>query len=392
MTAQLAHAPTERVLAPLSLDALILGAARLRPQAIAFLDRTTACSFAVAAAHMSAMARLLSECGLKRGERLLLTGGAEVSLLIGLAAAVRGGFEPGLAPLGLNPQELAAYARALGAAAIVGPTDYGELKPVETYFAAAAEAPGVRLVATLGPGEADGALDLGALALAHYAAARPEDATSAAQPAPAAVPILTLDRHRLAPVAHDQTTLMTAALDFITRAEIGRGAPIFSTLPPTNFVGLAAGLFAALLSGATLHMDGPFSADDFLRARDRAGSAHLVVPAAITADLSAAGVLDGLASAVLVSHHSGDAGFVPPPPFVSSCPLLDLYAVDECAAVVEPRRGPRAVPPACEPHFIGVEDSRVLSIERLSGHALRFRGAAVSGGRTDERGPMDMSA
>ena len=238
--------------------------------------------------------------------------------------------------------------------------------------------PSIRLLATLGPGEVDGAVDLSAASVLRYAATHRDDGLERGKPAPAPPQIITLDRRRLKPVAHAQTTLMAAGLDFVARAEIGRATPILSTLPPTSFAGLVAGPFAALLSGATLHLHGPFAADDFLKTRDRAGHAHLVVPAAIAPDLVGAAILEGLASMVLVSRLSADAGFTSPPPFVCPCPLVDLYAIDEAAAVAEPRRGARAAQPAPEPHFIGFDEARVLTIERAADHALVFRGAAVT--------------
>ncbi len=150
---------------------------------------------------------------------------------------------------------------------------------------------------------------------------------------------------------------MAAGLDFVARAKIGRATPILSTLPPTSFAGLVAGPFAALLSGAMLHLHGPFAADDFLKTRDRAGHAHLVVPAAIAPDLESAAILEGLASTVLLSRLSAEAGFTSPPSFASPCPLVDLYAIDETAAVAEPRRGASAAQPAPEPHFVGLRRS-----------------------------------
>jgi acyl-CoA synthetase (AMP-forming)/AMP-acid ligase II len=371
-------APGGRTFAPHGLETLVSGAARLRPEAIAFADRSTTCPFGVIAAHVAALARLFADCGLRPGERLLLTGGAEISIVVALLAALRGGFAPALAPLDLSPAELAAYARAIDAAALVGPTDYGELKPVDAYFAAAAAVPSIRLLATLGPGEVDGAVDLKAAAVLRYAAAHPDHGLERGRPAPTTPPLITFDRGRQKPVAHEQATLMAACLDLIARAEIGRATPILSCLPPTSFAGLVAGPFAALLSGASLYLHGPFAADDFLKARDERGHAHLVIPASVAPDLAGAAVLDGLASAVLVSRVSAEREFSLPAPLASSCPMVDLYAVDETAAVPEPRRGGKPVLPGAEPHFVGFDEARVLTIEKAAGHGLAFRGAAVT--------------
>jgi acyl-CoA synthetase (AMP-forming)/AMP-acid ligase II len=364
-----------------SFDTLITGAARLRPQAIALADRGASVPFDLLAGHASALARLLADSGLQPGERVLLTGGAEVSLVIAIVAALRGGFEPALAPLGLDIGELAAYARAIDAVALAGPTVYGSPVSAEMYLAAAAMTPSIRLVATLGPQEIDGAVDLSTEAVLRYAAERSEIAIERGKPAPSRAPrIITFDRQRGMPLIHQQATLMAASLDFIARASIGRETPILSMLPPTSFAGLVTGPLAALLSGATLFLDGPFDAEAFLKRRDDSGHAHLIIPAAIGGDMAQAGVFDGLASAVLVSRLSPTMSFVPPDFVAAPCPLIDLYAIGESAAVAEQRRDGTPVPPAHAPHFVGFDEARTLTLEACPqpGQPLAVRGAGVT--------------
>jgi hypothetical protein len=174
--------------------------------------------------------------------------------------------------------------------------------------------------------------------------------------------------------------LIAAGLDFASRARIGRETPILCTLPPTSFAGLVAGPFAALLSGAALHLHGPFDARDFLKLRDRLARPHLVVPAAVAANLLQADAMAGLASAVLVSRPSVRVGAHLPERLAAPCAVIDLYAVDEMAAVAEERSGGVAQPPAREPHYIGVDDDRVLAIATLpaSGSSFLLHGAAVT--------------
>lgn len=364
-----------------SFDTLISGAARLRPQAVALSDHGATVPFDLLAGHASALARLLADSGLKPGERVLLTGGAEISLVIAIVAALRGGFEPALAPLGLDAGELAAHARAIDAAALAGPTAYGTPIEAETYLAAAALAPSIRLVATLGPQAIDGAVDLSTEAVLRYAAENPEINIERGKPAPShASRIITFCRRSKTPVIHQQATLMAASLDFIARASIGRETPILSTLPPTSFAGLVTGPLAALLSGATLTLEGPFDARAFLKSREDIGHAHLVVPVAIAGDLAKAGVFDGLASAVLVSRLSSQMSFVPPDRIVAPCPLIDLYAIGESAAVAEHRQDGVPLPPAHAPHFIGFDEARTLTLEACPrrGEPLAIRGAGVT--------------
>ncbi len=366
-------------LAPYSLDTLVSGAARLRPAAIAFADRANALPFGLVATQIAALARILADCGLEPGERIVLVGGAEANVATAAIAALRGGFVPALAPVDLDPSALAAYAEAVGAAAIAGPAAYGDFTPLETCLQVAAAVPSIRLVANFGPEEHDGAIGISPGAILQYAAQHPDLGLERGKPLPAEPPpLITLDRHSARPVLHRQATLITAGLDFVARARIGRVTPILTTLPPVSCAGFVAGPCAALLSGATLHLHGPFSEEDFLAARNQAESAHLILPVALASDF--AGIFDGLASAVLVSRLAGGESFTPPPALDAPCPIVDLYAIDESSVIAEPRRNSVPVPPALEPHFIGFEESRILTVEQAdeANGRLSFRGAAVT--------------
>jgi hypothetical protein len=364
--------------APFSLDTLISGAARLRPDGLVFADRISPWPLGIAAAYVGALARILADCGLRPGERIVLVGGAEVSVAIAAIAALRGGFVPALAPVNLDPAALAAYATAIDAAAIAGPATYDDLVPIDICLTVAASVPSIRLVANFGAGEHDGTVDLGVGAMLRYAAQHPDFGVERGKRVVAEPPpIMTYDRRRGGPVQHRQATLIAAGLDFVARARIGRVTPILSTLPPVSAAGFVAGPCAALLSGAPLYLHGPFSEEDFLAARNQAESAHLILPAAVAGDF--AGIFDGLASVVLLSRLRGDAHYHVPPALAAPCPVIDLYAVDETSVIAEPRRHDTPVPPAFEPHYIGFEDSRILTVEKASaGDALAFTGAAVT--------------
>jgi hypothetical protein len=245
----------------------------------------------------------------------------------------------------------------------------------------------IRLVASYGEGF-DGAIDLSAAACLRYAAAFPDDGLERARSAPAAPPrIITADRNRhFAPVFHLQSTLMAAALDVAARAKIGRETPILCTLPPTTFAGLVAGPFAALLSGTALHLHGPFHARDFLQTRDKLTAPHLVMPIEIAQDMVRANVIVPPASAILVSRRTANEALRLPEQIEAACSLIDLYAIDETAAIAEERRGGTPLPPAQEPHFIGFDDARILAVAAmpqagnngLGNNGLVLQGAAVS--------------
>ena len=102
---------------------------------------------------------------------------------------------------------------------------------------------------------------------------------------------------------------MHEALELISRARIGAAAPIVSTVSPSSPEGFIAGPTAALAAGASLYFHGPFDSAGFLALLDRLGPSHLIVPAALAADLQAAGVLtpSRLASLICVGKDGGGA-------------------------------------------------------------------------------------
>jgi acyl-CoA synthetase (AMP-forming)/AMP-acid ligase II len=365
-----------------SFDTLVSATARLRPDSPAFHDRTQTLSYGVLAMQVAVLARHLNDSGIKRGERILLTGGAEIALLLAIVAALRGGYEPVLAPLDLAGTDLAAYASELKVAAIIGPSHYGDFSPAETFLTTAASVATIRLVASYGPEAFDGAVDLSPAACRRYAAAIPDNGLErAAAAATAPAHIVTLDRrHGLKPFFHQQSTLVAAGLDFAARAKIGRETPILSTLPPTSFAGLVAGPFAALLSGAALHLHGPFDARDFVAACNRLAHPHLVAPLAVAQDLLRSGVMHDVASATLVSHPAAEQPLQLPETLEAPCALVDLYAIGETAAVAEPRRKGQALPPVHEPHYVGIDESRILAVavRPATGKNLAVYGTAVT--------------
>jgi len=364
------------------LDTLLSGAARLRPDTMALTDRDESLTYAAFASRATALGHLLTEHGLKRGERIILIGGASGALVVALIAAIRAGLEPALAPIDLPAKDLGAYANAINATALIGTTCYGDFCPDELYFTAAAIATRVRFVATLGPGELDGAVDLSSEAIKRHSSSAFYTGIERGRLSTAAsARIFTLRRGEdIAPVMHRQSTLIAAGFDFVARAKVGRDTAVLSTFPPVRFASLVAGPIATLLSGAALYLDGPFDSDAFLKTCGRAGRAHLVVPALFGPEFAASGITKNLASLTLLSQIFSGEPPVLPPPLNAACPLIDLYTAGETAAIAEERRHGFAQPPAHESHYIGFENSKILAVKALSpsSGASIFSGAAVT--------------
>ena len=83
-----------------------------------------------------------------------------MACVIAPIAALAAGLEPLLVQIGFGPAELVAIAAAANCTAIVGASSYAEIDLEEVLFETAARSETIRIVATLGPGAADGAIDL----------------------------------------------------------------------------------------------------------------------------------------------------------------------------------------------------------------------------------------
>ena len=370
--------PQADVFAGLDLSGLIRAAAAARPAATVLADRHDRLDAQALEARVSRLAAALGALGLRSGERVLMTGGAEAATVVALAAALRAGLDVALFPVHLPLRMLATYVRDVGAVALVGPTRYGPLAFGETWLAAAADTPSLRVVATIGPEEADGAVDLSPDGLERAGfGPQPADAPIGARPR-----IITAERGAagVRAVTHHQATLMMAALDLIARAGIGHRTPLFGTLAPVSFAGLVAGPLAALLAATSLTLDGPFETAGLLRACAGLERPHLVVPAPLGPDIARAGLASTCGALLMVSRAAGLGTLGTPPAFEAECPLLDLYAIGESAAVPEPRLRDRTIPPAETPHRVALEGRDILAVERATGPGgvARLRGAAVT--------------
>jgi non-ribosomal peptide synthetase component E (peptide arylation enzyme) len=152
-------------IAAFSLDALTAGAAKLRPERLALAKAgpgTTrrTLTYGEFDAQVRALAEHFVDLGLAPGERVMILAGARTACVVATLAARAAGIEPLLVPIGIEAQRLGAIASSTGCAAVMGPTSYAALDLEAALFEAAASSEMVRFVATLSPGQADGAIDL----------------------------------------------------------------------------------------------------------------------------------------------------------------------------------------------------------------------------------------
>ena len=363
-------------LAAFTLETLTRGSARLRPDRTAMTDSTGAdFSFAQLDAAADASAARLELYGFEPGETLVVAGGASVSTIVALLAGLRAGLDVALAPLHAEPAQLAAFAAAVGGRAIAAPTAYGDFAPLDAIFDAAAQAPDIRMVCSLGPEPGDGCVELisGGVPPAR-----------ARQPALARAPRIATFGPLGAVFYHRQRTLIAAALDLAARVPAGIGAPIVTTIAPGSFAGLVAGPFLSLLTGAKLHCHGPFEAARFIDAIAACAPAHVVAPGALAGALAEGGLItrSRIASLMLLDRSGEARGALAPLGDASGVALIDLHAFSEHALIAETRGADgRPLPAAREPHIIHLDGLDIVAAKRREGPGpLAFEGEAVSAG------------
>ena len=314
------------------LDALLRATLQDCPDAILVRDDVRALSGRTFDTLVQAAAAYLRRCGVLAGDRILLTMDFGVPCLVALFAALRAGVEPALVACGTRPIEMAARAKVAGAVALVGPTSCGSDEFGEAYLSAAAMSDAIRLVATLGPGEVDGAVDWSLAALQAMAA-------EAGSIGPEARVIVTFEPNSAVPGEHHQGALFAQALALVDAAGVNPSKPLLSTILPATAAGLVAGPFAALIGASSLALHGPFAAAAFLRACEREPGAHLVAPAAIAPLLEKAEITAVCGSVTLLSRHASAAAMALPPALDWPCPVVDLQAIGEATLIARARTG-----------------------------------------------------
>ena len=290
-------------LSAFGLDMLARGAARLRGARVA-LDETgdgaadaplLYSEFDRLAAGFAARAR---ECALEPGDRALILGANRIAVVVALVGALAAGLEPIVAPAHAQVEELSTLARAAGATALFGPMRYGQSDWEPLMFEAAAAALDVRIVGALS-GEPGDAIDFSRAAL--EAAAGPTALAQGAAPRIGLADLASGAGPHI--VWRAQNEFVAEGLDLVARLGLSSDAPILCALSPASRAGLAAGPVAALLTGAPLHLVGPFEGAHIMALADRLQRFHLVAPAAALDDFAEAGLLERALSLAL----GGDA-------------------------------------------------------------------------------------
>ncbi len=324
MNAPFGEAPAHP-LAAFGLDMLARGAARLRGDRPAIAEagpgsRADALTYRELDELIAAFAMRAAECGLRPGDRAIIVGAQRIGVVAAIFGALAAGVEPVVAPAHAGPGALAFLAQATGTTALFAPVAFGPLDLEAVMLEAAADAPEIRFIGSLGPGEADGAIDFSPFGLAEVAAATAAPARRADPPRIG----LVVQPDQKAPRATfiTQGALVAQGLEVVSALNLRPDRALVSTLSAASLAGLVCGPVAALLSGAPLALFGPFEATGLAALLERNRPATLVAPAALAEDFSAAGLYTGLDRLVLAGH-------APLRPVRAPCPVVSVAADTE---------------------------------------------------------------
>jgi len=306
-------------------DALVAGAARPRPGALAFHERhddgAHEVSYADLYQRVGAFLARLRGFDFARGEKVLICCPPGAQAFVALTAAVAAGLDPLLAPLPLplRRRAVTSAARAQRVCALFAPAGFCGMDFEETLLSIAAETPSIRLIGALS-GTLDGAGDFSPATLDAPLSPRMRLADD-----------WSVDERALVGALDDvgaidfasQGALLAAALDLVRMTRDAGEAPILSLAAPSSLCGLIAGPLAALLAGAPLHYLSPFTAERFLQTLDALGPTRLVVPDAVLPDLARAGLLT---NGAIVSISTLCAGAAPALEIetANACPIVEL--------------------------------------------------------------------
>jgi acyl-CoA synthetase (AMP-forming)/AMP-acid ligase II len=255
----------------LDLNAVLDGAARLRPgrSAVSEGSKATPLSFADFDRKVLGLAWQISLLKLGQQSRLLLLGGASVSSILLIFAALRAGLDVALAPAILDADELRRFAQDVEAVALAVDPAFLAVQSEEDVRELAARLPSMRVICATA--KMDGAVWLDTDTVV------PQETL----PENKADGLVILHDPQGPPAYFNQRRLLAAALDVATQARIGTQQPILSTLSPISFAGLVAGPLAALLAGTQLVLHAPFERAALVADLGKLAPCHLLAPAAL---------------------------------------------------------------------------------------------------------------
>ena len=175
------------------------------------------------------------------------------------------------------------------------------------------------------------------------------------------------------PVLRSSGSLMAAAGSVLGAARIREGDRVLSYLPPDDLRGLATGLVAALIAGATFEAHAVFRSETLAESLAGSTPTHLIVPAWVETCLDEGGLGRGLKSLVLVHEAPVRFGARPTLPVR----VVDVLGFGEQALLANARQipGHQAFEAGTE-H--SAEASPLLELRLNDADEICFRGPAAA--------------
>jgi mycobactin salicyl-AMP ligase len=274
--------------ARLTLDAIVGTAASARPGRAAFTDspdreawtdgQARVLSAGDLGRDVQLYARKIATLGLQKGDRVILL---MPNIVEGVTAMI-GTMLAGLVPCPLNvvsaPQTIMAAAETVKATAIVTVMRYAHLTPAKSACEAASRYYGVRFVAAFGDNPLPGVIPLSGW---------PDDDVSQdtlAAPQPDHTAIITFDAQdptRAYVRTHAQ--LLSEALALSAISGLTSRGQLLGTFTPVSAAGVIATIAAPLISGAHVHLHGPFAPETLAQQLSSSPEAILILPSAAEA-------------------------------------------------------------------------------------------------------------
>lgn len=337
-----AAAPQRRV----SLGSLLTATARRHPDRIAVVDPADkpdwsdrpaiTWTYAAAAEIVERLARGLRSWRLPPGSRigLCLPGSAESALAI--LAVEAAGHVACLLPVSWDEEHLLAAAQNVALSAVLTQARLGSAAPAQRLCNVAARYFGLRYLAAFGPDVPDGVINLDRFVLDGPAG----EPTGPAPEAAGLISFVGGDPER--PVYRSGESVVAAAAAHLVAMRVAPAERILSLIAPHDLRGLATGLAAALVAGASLETLPLFDGAAFAAALRRPGPTHLVAPAFLEKNLAGRDMPADLRSVALVhrapTRLPGRSRAVGLPQSLRLDTVVDTIVFDE-TALLSGRRG-----------------------------------------------------
>jgi mycobactin salicyl-AMP ligase len=378
--------PADAPLRRISLGSLLSATARRHPDRIAVVDPADkpdwsdrpaiTWTYAAAAEIVERLARGLRSWRLPPGSRigLCLPGSAESALAI--LAVEAAGHVACLLPVSWDEDRLLAAAQNVALSAVLTQARLGSAAPAERLCAVAARYFGLRYLAAFGPDVPDGVINLDRFVLDGPAG-------EPAGPAPAAAGIVSfIGGDPEQPVYRSGESVVAAAAAHLVAMRVAPAERILSLIGPHDLRGLATGLAAALVAGATLETLPLFDGAAFATALRRPGPTHLVAPAFLEKNLAGRDLPTDLRSVALV--HRAPVRFPSRSRAVDRSQglrletVIDTVAFDE-TAILSGRRGTTGDLSLVlgKPERLALP-AALISMRRGADDRLAFRGQACT--------------